>query len=156
MARRFEVMDTKTRQYRLYNAVGRQTTVRLIPPSHNSDPISHFVVNVNDLFEHALRDVDDYDTVGITIQNQVNQNDNPIGISFRRKDQLCVDVIWSVFEKFSQSNSRFNALGTLILTVHSVRMPVCFGKYAITSMGRPLSVMAHLKKIIVAFKSEQN
>jgi len=37
--------------------------------------------------------------VGITIQNQVNQNDKAIGISFRRKDQLSGEVIWSVFEK---------------------------------------------------------
>jgi len=37
--------------------------------------------------------------VGITIQNQVNQNDKPNGISFRRKDQLSADMIWSVFEK---------------------------------------------------------
>ena len=37
--------------------------------------------------------------VGITIQNEVNQNDKAIGISFRRKDQLSGDVIWSVLEK---------------------------------------------------------
>ena len=29
----------------------------------------------------------------------------------------------SVFEKVSQSNSRFNALDTLVVTVHSVRKP---------------------------------
>ena len=51
------------------------------------------------MFEYALRDVSDSDMVGITIQNQVNQNDKPIGISFRRKDHLAGDVIWSVFER---------------------------------------------------------
>jgi len=30
MARRFEIMDTNMRQYRRYNAVGRQIIVRLI------------------------------------------------------------------------------------------------------------------------------
>ena len=59
-------------------------------------------------------------------------------------------------EKVSQSNSRFNALGTLVVTVHSVRMPVGFGKHAITSRGRPLSVMAHLKKSIEEVKAEEN
>jgi len=54
--------------------------------------------------------------VGITIQNQVIQNDRPIGISFKWKDQLSADVIWSVFEKVSHSNSTFNALDTLVLT----------------------------------------
>jgi len=60
-ARRFEIMDTNTRQYRQYNAVGRQRTVRLIPPSNNTNPVAQFPASVNDLFEHALRDLDDSD-----------------------------------------------------------------------------------------------
>ena len=92
--------------------------------------------------------------VGITIQNQVNLNDKPIGISFRRKDQLSGEVIWSVFEKVS--NARFNALDTLVVTVHSVKMPVGYGKHAIKSMGRPISVMAHLNSSIVEVKAEEN
>jgi len=146
MARRFEIVDVKTRQYRRFKAEGRQLTVRLNPPSDASDPVSHFLASVNDLFDHALSDVDDSDMVGIAIRNQVNENDKPIGISFRRKDQLSGDVIWSVFERVSQSNSRFNALDTLVVTVHSVKMPSGFGKHALKSMGRPLSTMAHLKK----------
>jgi hypothetical protein len=77
---------------------------------------------MNDLFQYALRDVSNSDMVGITIRNEANQNDKPIGISFRRKDQLSGEVIWSVFEKVSQSNSRFNALDRLVVTVHSVKM----------------------------------
>jgi len=73
-------VDANTRQYRRYNDVGRQLTVRLIPPSDNTNPVAHFLASVNDLFEHALRDVDDSDIVGIRIQNQVNQNYKPIGI----------------------------------------------------------------------------
>ena len=91
----------------------------------------------------------------MTIQNQVNQNEKPIGISFRRKDQLSAGVIWRVFEKVSQSNTRINALGTLVVTVHSVRIHVGFGKHTIKSRGRPLSVMAHPKKIIVELKVQQ-
>jgi hypothetical protein len=83
--------------------------------------------------------------VGMTIQNRVNQNDKPIGISFRRKDQLSGDVIWSVFEKVAQSNARFDASDTLVVTVHSVKLPVGYGKLAMKSKGRPLSVLAHLK-----------
>ena len=56
----------------------------------------------------------------MTVQNQVNRNDKAIGIIFRRKDRLSADVIWSVFEKASHSNSRFNALDILVGTVHSV------------------------------------
>jgi len=121
MARRFEIMDTNTRQYRRHNAVGRQITVRLIPPSNNSNPVAHFLASVNDQFEHMLRDVDATDMVGITIQNRVNQNDKPIGINFRRKDQLSAEVLRSVFEKVSQSKCRFNALDK-----NSVRRLVSF------------------------------
>jgi hypothetical protein len=105
---------------------------------------------VNDLIEHALQGVSDSDMVGITIQNEVNQNDKAIGISFRRKDQLSGDVTWSVFEKVAQSNSRFNALDKLVVTLHSVNMPIGFGR--VKTMGRPISVMAHLKRSIIEVK----
>jgi len=94
--------------------------------------------------------------VGITIQNQVNQNDKKKGISFRRKDQLSGEVVWSVFEKVSQSNSRFNVLDTLVVTVYSVNMPVGYGKHAIKGMGSTLLFMAHLKSSIVEVKAEEN
>jgi len=56
--------------------------------SDEENPVSHFLSSLNDLFEHALQGVSDSDMVGITIQNEVNQYDKAIGISFRRKDQL--------------------------------------------------------------------
>ena len=43
--------------------------MRLIPPSDNTNPLAHFLASVNDLFEHALRDVDESVMVGKTIQN---------------------------------------------------------------------------------------
>ena len=97
MARRFQIDGIITRQYRRFNAVGTQITVRLLPPSNNVDPVTHFLTGVNDLFEHVLQNVSDSDMVVMTIHNQINQSDKPIGISFRRKDQLSADVIWSVF-----------------------------------------------------------
>jgi len=131
MARRFEIDDMIRRQYRRYNAVGTQLTVRLLPPADNSDPGGNFIASVNEIFEYALQDVSDGDMVWITIQNQVDQNDKPIGISFMRKDPLSEEVIWSIFDKMSQSNARFNALDTLVVTVHSVKMPVVFGRVAL-------------------------
>ena len=149
-------MDANTRQYRRHNAVVRQLTVLLIPPLDNSNPVAYFLARVNDLFEHAVRDVDDSDMVRIKIQNQVNENDKPIGISFIRKNHLSEEVTWSVFERVSQSNSRFSALDTLDVTVQSVKMLVVFGKHAIKSIGRPLSVMAHLKNSIVEVEADEN
>ena len=82
---------------------------------------------MNDLIDYVLQDVSDSDKVGKTIQKQVNQNDKPIEISFRRKDWLTGDVIWSVFERVSQSNSRFNTSDSLVVAVHSVKMPWVLG-----------------------------
>ena len=87
------------------------------------DAITHFQTSVNDLFDYALRNVDDSDMVGVTIHNEVNLLDKAIGISFRRKDQLSEEVIWSVFSKVAQSNARYNAMDTLIVVVQSVKMP---------------------------------
>ena len=86
----------------------------------------------------------------------MNQNNKPIEISFRRKVLLSADVVGSMFEKVIFSNSRFNALDTLVVTVHAVKMPVGFRKHSIKSSGRPLSVMAHLKRSIVEVQSEEN
>jgi len=43
----------------------------------------------------------------------------------------------------------------LIIVIHSVKMPVGFGM-GVKSKGRPLSVMAHVKKSIIEVKTETN
>ena len=127
---RFTINVEINRQYRRFGAEGRQVTVRLLQPheEEDSNPMSHFMASVTDLFEYALRNCDDSDMVGITITNEVNVPDKAIGISFRRKDQMTSEVIWSVLGKVAQSNTRFYALDKLIMTVHSVKMPVGNGK----------------------------
>jgi len=64
MARRIEIEDTIKRQYRWYNAVGTQLTVRSLPPADNSDPVVHFLASVNELFDYVLQDVSDEDKLG--------------------------------------------------------------------------------------------
>jgi hypothetical protein len=90
----------------------------------------------------------------LTISNEDNINDNAIGLSFRRKDQITPNVIWSVFGKVAQSNARFNALDKLVMKVHSVKMPIGHGRIA--TKGRPLENMVHLKRSIVEVKAEKN
>ena len=100
--------------------------------------MSHFLDSVTELFDYALRDLEDSYMVGITISNEVEVKDRAIGISFRR-DQITGDVIWSVFEKVAQSNARFNALDKLVMTVHSVRIPIGHGKKITSKGGRSRS-----------------
>ena len=78
--------------------------------------------------------------------------DKAIGISFRRKNRLPSDVILNIWEKVTQSNSRFTALDTLVLEIRSVKMPVGFGG-GIKTKGISLTALAHLKKNIVRVKS---
>jgi hypothetical protein len=103
--------------------VETQLTVRLLP-GEDPNPMSHFLASVSDLFEHALQNCDDSHIVGITIRNEENVQDKTIGLSFRRRNQLTPDVIWSVFGKIAQSNARFNGLDKLVLNIHYVKMPI--------------------------------
>ena len=66
-------------------------------------------------------------------------------MSFRRKDQLSEEVIWSVISKVAQSNARYNAMDRLIIVVNSVKMPVGFGRKSVKSNGQPSDVAAHVK-----------
>jgi len=85
-AQPFEIIEVQTREYRRFNTLGTHWKVRLNQPPETSlpDPVTHFVDSVNNLFDRVLEDVGDADMVGITIHNEVNQSDKPIGFSFRR------------------------------------------------------------------------
>ena len=58
---RFAVEEEQTRLYRRFNAQGTQLTVRLLPPpeGQDSNPMSHFLDSVTELFDYALRDLED-------------------------------------------------------------------------------------------------
>jgi hypothetical protein len=92
--------------------------------------------------------------VSLVIQNE--NKDKPIGLSFRRKDQLSVEVIWKLFEKLAQSNLKYNALDLLIVTVHSVKMPVGLGGHVLKSKRRHLDILAHLKHSFVRVNADEN
>jgi hypothetical protein len=171
MFHHFEILSEKEREYKLFGAMGKQHTVRLKP--HNStdidpatsdpqnsptvsltDPITHFTASLEKLFEYALQHVADTDKVGMTISNEENENDRPIGFSWRFKDQIAVDVIKSLFEKVVQSNARFNAMDKLVIEVHSVKMPVGFG--LLKTNGRPFKELIRGKRSVVEVKAEEN
>jgi len=59
-----------------------------------------------------------------------------------------------VFSKVSESNARYNVMDRMIVAIHSVKMPVGFGKTAVKSKGRTLSVMAHVKHSIIEVKTD--
>ena len=78
MSYRFTVDGESTRQCIRFNATGTQLTVRLLPPPPDSEPITHFLDIISDLFEYTLRNCDGSNMVGVTISNEVNVQDKPI------------------------------------------------------------------------------
>ena len=147
MDRRFEVEDEVRKEYRRFNAVVSELTVRLLPPADGADPVTHFLASVCELFEYALQCVGDSDMVGVWIESVVNWSGQPFGMSFRWRDQVSADL-WGVLERVSQSDLGFNALDRLVMNVQWVKMAVGFGG-GVKTEGRSVSVMAHLKKSIV-------
>jgi hypothetical protein len=82
-----EELGELNKEYRRFNTVATQLTVRFKPPSETEttpDPVYHFLASVNDLYEHPLQNVNDSDIAGIAIHSEWNQNDKPIGNSFGR------------------------------------------------------------------------
>jgi len=64
---RFTIDSETDRQYSRFNARNTELIVRLLPPAvgDNQEAITHFQASVNDLFDYALRNVDDPDMVGV-------------------------------------------------------------------------------------------
>jgi hypothetical protein len=75
--------------------------------------MTHFLTSVNELFLYVVQHLNDSDMVAITIRNEVNQQEKAIRFSFRRKDQICGDVIYSVFEKVNQHHAGISVITLL-------------------------------------------
>ena len=82
---RFTIEEEVSRRYRRFNAEGAELKVRLLPPPDGDDtnPTTHFQASVTELFEYALRDCQDSHMVGLTIRNEDNVQDKPIGFKFQ-------------------------------------------------------------------------
>jgi predicted Zn-dependent protease len=159
MSRHFTVLNEVIRHYRRFNAEGRELTVRMTAPPTDSvasrDIARYLAESVDELFEYALRNLQHGDMVGVSIHNADSLQDRPLGLSFRRRDQISREVLCSVLEKVKQSNADFEALDTLTFHVHSVRMPVVFGRTQ-TPLGSSLLAMARIKRSVVQIRAERD
>ena len=61
-----------------------------------------------------------------------------------------------MFDKEAQFIARFKATDTLIVTFHSVTMPVGFAGDGMKRNGRPLHSMSHIKRSIVKVRADEN
>jgi hypothetical protein len=102
----FEVRDEVKRQYRRFKAQSTLQKFRHLPPPGDEvipDPITRFESCVDSLLGYALKNIEDSDVVDV-IRNENNeentQKDKPIGFSFRRKDQLSVEIILKLLKRW--------------------------------------------------------
>ena len=69
----FKIDGEIKRQYRRFNAIGTELTVRLSShPENEPNPMSQFKASVTELIEYVLRGSQDSDMVGLTSRNEVN------------------------------------------------------------------------------------
>jgi hypothetical protein len=55
MYQHFDNLDERTKEYRWFSTEGREIPVGLKPPSDTeTDPFSHFLASVDELFAYAL------------------------------------------------------------------------------------------------------
>ena len=105
------------------------------------------------LTNYLVDDVRDRDLVGLRIQNTEKVQDKLVGFSFRHRDQLKPDVVWSVLGKVVKRNARFGLSDRLEVHLDHVRMPAGHGKTAEKTKGRPLDILSAIKKSIVVVKA---
>ena len=65
-----------------------------------------------------------------------------VGISFRRRYQLELDVVCNILSKVIQSNVRFGLTQRLEVQLDHVRMPNGNGRFAEKTKGRSLNVLS--------------
>jgi len=66
------------------------------PPGEEHHATAYLKECVTALTNHFVNDVRDRDLVGIRISNAENVQNKVMGLSFRCRNQLKTDVVWSV------------------------------------------------------------
>jgi hypothetical protein len=128
--------------------------LQIRPCPENRNPVTYFRDSLQEILEIIETDVEASDMLGFQITNSRNSVDRHIGLSFRRKDQISVDTITSVFEKVCQSNTNFNSTDILTVKLNCVKIPLGHGR--VKSKGRLVSTLAYLKRSVVEVKSYVN
>jgi len=148
----FFILSETTKTFSKFNANGRSLLIKFKPPGEEQEPTAYLKECITSLTNYLFDDVHDRDLVGLRISNTENFQDKVVVISFRRRDQLKPDVIWSVLGKVVQSNARFGLRNRLEVHLDHVRMPAGNGREK--TKGRSLDVISAIKKSNVVVKAK--
>ena len=145
----FYILSETSKSFSKFNATGRSLLIKFKPPGEEQEPTAYLKECITSLTNYLVDDVRDRDLVGLRIRNTENVQDKVVGISFRRREQLKPDVVWSILGKVVQSNARFGLSDRLEVHLDHVRMPAGNGKTAEKTKVRSLDVMSDIKKKMI-------
>jgi hypothetical protein len=94
-----QILNESRKHYERFQAYGRHIVLQIRPCPENQNPVTYFRDSLQEILEIIETGVGESDMLVFQIINSTNSVDRPIGLSFRKKDQISVDTITYVFEK---------------------------------------------------------
>ncbi|KAK4877635.1 hypothetical protein RN001_010141 [Aquatica leii] len=121
--RHLDVTSEGEKEIKKFKTIAKTIVFRFQDVHGSSNPMIWLEKAFNEMLDHMLIGASPSDRVGIVLRND-NFPEKPIGISFRRRDQLNSKIIMATLEKVLQSNANFFAADSLRLHVDRVTLPV--------------------------------
>jgi len=149
----FIILEETRKSFPKFNATGRSLLIKFSPPGEEQEITVYLKECITSFTNYLVDDVPGRDFVGLRIRNTENVQDKVVGISFRHRDQLKRNLVWSVLGNMFQSNARFVLNDRLDVHLNHVWMPAGNGTTAEKTKGRSLDVLSTIKKSIVVVKA---
>ncbi|KAK4880381.1 hypothetical protein RN001_008527 [Aquatica leii] len=129
-----KIIGEKSKVIKKFNTLAKTIDFKFKSADSLSNPIVWLRNAFNELLEHLLIDALPTDRVGLVLRN-ASFPEKPVGISFRRVNQLSSSVIMTTLEKILQSNAQFFASDLLTLHMDRVTLPVGYGRQRLTGVS---------------------
>lgn len=90
--RRFSVITDTENHIKRFNLMGRRILFKMLDPPEHENPIIWFKNSMTDLFDYMTSTIPSSEYVGMILRTP-RMESGPAWISFRRADQLHIDVV---------------------------------------------------------------
>jgi len=96
----FMILDETSKYFQTFIATGLSLFIKFKSPGEEQEPTVYLKEWVTALTNYTVDKVPGGDLVGLRIRNTENVQGKVVVISLRRRDQLKLDVVWSVLGTF--------------------------------------------------------
>jgi len=93
------ILSETSKSFSKFNATVRSLLIEFKPPGEEQELTAFLKECFTSWTNYLDDDVRDRDLVGLRIRNTENVQDKVVGISFRLRDRLKPDVVWSILGK---------------------------------------------------------